>query len=239
MSEKKGGEKRKATAEQVAAFLRANPGFFVEHQELLAELTLPHESGGAVSLLERQVAVLRERGRRERARLDDLMDNARGNDRLFDTTRRVVLSLLEAGGLDGMREAALSALARHPGVDACELILTARPGLDASAAVRTDSTSELTARFRDAFRLGRTHCGAPDRRQLDWLFPDADGAIRSAALCPVTRDGEAMGLLALGSRDGGHFSVSHDTLFLDYIAEIFGAILARRLADAGAAAAGA
>lgn len=227
MSGKNGGG-GKTTAEQVAAFLRANPDFFVDHQELLAELTLPHESGGAVSLLERQVAVLRERGRRTRASLDSLVDNARGNDRLFDTTRRVVLSLLEADGVAGLRDAALAELGRHPGVDACELVLAARPGLDGP--VRVDAAAELTARFRDAFRLRRTHCGAADQRQLDWLFPG--GAIRSAALCPMERDGETLGLLALGSRDGGHFSVGQDTLFLDYIAEILGAVLARRLADA-------
>ena len=31
------------TDEQVAAFLRDNPDFFLDHQELLAELSLPHQ----------------------------------------------------------------------------------------------------------------------------------------------------------------------------------------------------
>ena len=48
-------------AEQVAAYLRAHKDFFVEHEALLADITIPHETGKAVSLVERQVVVLRER----------------------------------------------------------------------------------------------------------------------------------------------------------------------------------
>ncbi len=43
------------TAEQVAAYLRAHPEFFVDHDELIPELRIPHQPGDAVSLVERQV----------------------------------------------------------------------------------------------------------------------------------------------------------------------------------------
>lgn len=46
---------------EVADFLRAHPDFFERHLALLSELVVPHSSrGGAVSLLERQVGVLRD-----------------------------------------------------------------------------------------------------------------------------------------------------------------------------------
>jgi len=61
--------KANVSEEQVAAFLSANPDFFLDHQELLANLTLPHQSGEAVSLLERQVSVLRERSYHANAKL--------------------------------------------------------------------------------------------------------------------------------------------------------------------------
>ncbi len=83
-------------AEAVAAYLRAHPEFFVDHDELLAELRLPHQPGAAVSLVERQVKLLRERNIEMRHRLSQLMDVARDNDRLFDKTRRLVLDLLDA-----------------------------------------------------------------------------------------------------------------------------------------------
>jgi len=48
------------TDEAVAEWLRANPDFFRRNNELLSTLRLPHASGAAVSLIERQIEVLRE-----------------------------------------------------------------------------------------------------------------------------------------------------------------------------------
>ena len=44
----------------IVRFLRDHPDFFERHPELLADMLLPHETGSAVSLVERQVSVLRE-----------------------------------------------------------------------------------------------------------------------------------------------------------------------------------
>jgi uncharacterized protein YigA (DUF484 family) len=87
-------------AEQVTAFLRANPEFFVEHEELLSELRIPHQRGTTVSLVEHQVKLLRERNIEMRHRLSHLMDVARDNDRLFEKTRRLVLDLLDASSME-------------------------------------------------------------------------------------------------------------------------------------------
>jgi len=84
------------SAAQVAEYLRTHPEFFESQTELLADLRLPHESGKAISLLERQVVILRERGQEARQKLGSLLANARDNDQLFDVTRDLVLSLLRA-----------------------------------------------------------------------------------------------------------------------------------------------
>ena len=61
----------------LVAFLQAHPDFFITHTHLLADLVVPHESGGAVSLIERQVAVLRDQNRQVRRELADLVQIAR------------------------------------------------------------------------------------------------------------------------------------------------------------------
>ena len=73
------------SAAEVSSYLKANPEFFIEQEDLLADLSLPHESGTAISLLERQVTILRDRGADARQKLDNLLENARNNDQLFDT----------------------------------------------------------------------------------------------------------------------------------------------------------
>ena len=50
------------SAQEVASYLKANPEFFIKQEDLLADLSLPHKSGKAISLLERQVTILRDRG---------------------------------------------------------------------------------------------------------------------------------------------------------------------------------
>ena len=48
--------------EQVIEFLKQHPDFLQKHPEALDHLVLHHEAGeGAVSLMERQIKVLRER----------------------------------------------------------------------------------------------------------------------------------------------------------------------------------
>ena len=51
-------EPTRLTDEDVISYLRLDPDFFQRHSTLLSELNLPHDTGGAVSLIERQVAIL-------------------------------------------------------------------------------------------------------------------------------------------------------------------------------------
>ena len=89
----------------VEAFLRAHPNFLQDRPGLLAVLNLPHGGEGAVSLVERQVSVLRERNIASRQKLAELSDIGRENDRLLDATRNTIIALLAGSILQkiGMR----------------------------------------------------------------------------------------------------------------------------------------
>ncbi|MFN3163770.1 MAG: DUF484 family protein [Pseudohongiellaceae bacterium] len=217
-------------AMQVAAYLRQHPEFFVEHEDLLTELRLPHESGKAISLLERQVTILRERGTEARQKLNNLLENARNNDQLFDTTRNLVLALLRAEDITEIASVTQDQLANHANIDACEIILVEHAQLNSSPSTRTESLATLRKDFADVFRLKRTHCGALSQEQVDYLFPGNGGSIRSTALCPVMNNSEILALLAFGNQEDNFFNVNLDTLFLDFIGRVVGAVLDRQLA---------
>ena len=57
MDTAKPGQDSQPSEEAVARYLRNHPGFFLNNEDLLADLKLAHNSGRAVSLLERQVEV--------------------------------------------------------------------------------------------------------------------------------------------------------------------------------------
>ena len=216
------------SAEEVAAYLREHPEFFLQQDDLLAELSLPHESGNAISLLERQVTILRERGIEARQKLNNLLENARNNDQLFDTTRNLVLALLRAKNITEIADVAVDQLSNHDSIDACEIVLVEHPDLQVANSVRTDSLASLKHRYEDVFRLKRTHCGAIDEEHVRWLFNNND-SVKSTALCPVISNGEVLALLALGNHAENYFNVNLDTLFLDFIGHVVGAVLDRQL----------
>jgi len=217
------------TEEQVVAYLRNNSDFFIRQEDLLADLSLPHESGKAISLLEKQVTILRDRGIEARHKLNDLLKNARNNDNLFETTRSLVLSLMRAENVTEIAEVTRNQLFKHDNIDACQIILVEHPHLNVSQLIKVESLEKLKNDFNDVFRLKRTHCGAVTKEHLAYLFPDSDQKILSTALCPVISNGEILALIAFGNRTENYFNVNLDTLFLDFIGHVVGAALDRLL----------
>ncbi len=219
------------SAEQVSNYLKNHPDFFIDQDELLADISLPHESGKAISLLERQVTILRDRGIEARQKLNNLLENARNNDQLFDTTRNLVLALLRAENVTEVSNVTQDQLANHTSIDACEVIIVKQENLNVSESVRTESHEYLQSEFGDVFRLKRTHCGAIEKDRISYLFPSGSTDIQSTALCPVIHNSEILALLAFGNHEENYFNVNLDTLFLDFIGHVVGAVLHKQLAS--------
>ena len=219
------------SAAEVSSYLKANPEFFLQQEGLLADLSLPHESGKAISLLERQVTILRDRGADARQKLNNLLENARNNDQLFDTTRSLVLALLRAKDVTEIAGVAQDQLSDHANIDSCEVILVAKKSLKVADSIRTESEDILQKQFVDVFRLKRTHCGPISEEQTQYLFPTQCNSINSTALCPVISNSDVLALIAFGNKAGNYFNVNLDTLFLDFIGHVVGAVLDNQLAD--------
>ena len=84
------------TANEIAEYLRDHPGFFNDHPELLAEIEVPHASGDAVSLVEKQVAILREQNEQTRKQMHELIEIARQNEELARRMHKLALTLMDA-----------------------------------------------------------------------------------------------------------------------------------------------
>lgn len=205
------------SAEAIADYLKDNPDFFADKDDLLADMTVPHESGRAVSLLERQVKILRERSIESRHTLNSLLENARYNDQLFNVTRHLILLLLEETQPRGLISVTESNLATQPGIDACRLILVDTPQVATS----------LQNRFPSLFRNKQVLAQQLDKEASRFLFPGSLNPLRSAALCPITYQNSLLAILVIGNQSHNYFNEDLDTLFLDFIAEVLGTLLHR------------
>ncbi len=214
--------------EQVVAYLKRHPGFFLKREDLLLELELAHPSGSAVSLLERQVSLLRERNMDMRQRLAGLVENARRNDQLFERTRALVLALLEAHNPDAIAETFREHLLGEFGVDFATLTLFGNPQRHRGLRQRVVPVAEAHGHIDGLLKSGRAVCGVLRDEELRFLFGEQAAEVGSAAVVPLSF-GHPLGVLAIGSRDPNHFRSSMGTLFLGYIAEVMNRILPRHL----------
>src|SRR5579863_4463541 len=86
-----------AEEESIAGYLQRNPDFFERHQGVLARLKLPHARGGAaISLVERQIEVLRQKQAALEIKLAELVRVARANDAIAERLHRFTRRLLRA-----------------------------------------------------------------------------------------------------------------------------------------------
>ncbi|MEJ2575677.1 MAG: DUF484 family protein [Gammaproteobacteria bacterium] len=200
-------------AEQVAAYLRAQPDFLLHNPELLAELELAHEAGDAVSLIERQVRILREQSHRYRQQLEELIAVARENEALTRRLHGLTLALIDAREFDEVVNVLQDELRDQFKADAVELKLFSTGDLAAHAG---DGTPAL---FHDFLERGRPTCGTLDGRQLEYLFGSLAGETGSAALIPL-RGIQVTGILAIGSRDADRFHAGKGVDFLRRLGEV-------------------
>lgn len=216
---------------QVAAWLKANKDFFERHPDLLAELSVPHSAGGAVSLVERQVGVLRERNLELRERLQRLLDVARENDVLFEKMRGLVLALLEAGSIAELARALEDELKSRFSSEFVSFLLFDVAG--PTGAAQNVALQDAQGQVPSLVRGRQAIAGHLREEELTFLFGHEGQQVKSCAVVPLFHE-RPLGLLAIGSSDAAHFRTSMDTLFISFVGDVLARVLSPLL-DAHAA----
>ena len=105
------------THEEVAQFLTQHPDFFDHHPEVLANVAIPHpQDGHAVSLVERQSLILRERIKSLELRLADMLRHGEENDAIANRIVQWARALLSQSDPVQLPRTMLDELLRQFGV---------------------------------------------------------------------------------------------------------------------------
>lgn len=210
-NERPAGKHETASEERAfAEYLRRHPDFFQRHASLLSQLVIPHPtSGQAVSLLERQVIALRDQHDATQRKLNELVRNARENDRLNRRMEELTLYLLSQRSLAEFLEHLPRRLKKIFDLEYVTLRLESERGAPAIAAGIDDAhlAPILT----------------PDERR--WLFTDVGDDIESCALLPIKLgpDQRRYALLAIGSGDRKRYHPDSGTHYLRQIQRLLSA----------------
>jgi hypothetical protein len=218
--------------ERIERYLGLNPDFFERHQPLLARMRLPHmRTGSTVSLVERQVEVLREQKTDADRRLAEFVAVARANDQLADRIHRFTRRLLRAPSAAAAITTVEASLREDFDAFQSVLLLTA-PGealrnASAEPFLRIVTTDDANIRsFEALLATGKPRCGQVRDTQRDFLFGPESASIGSVALVPLGENG-TLGLLALGSAERERFHPGMSTEFLKRMGELITDALSR------------
>jgi len=199
---------------------------------LLARMRLPHmRTGSTVSLVERQVEVLREQKSDADRRLAEFVAVARANDGLAERIHRFTRRLMRAPTAAAALAAIEASLREDFEAFNCVLLLTApRDSLrnvELEPFVRKLAADDANIRTFDALlATGKPRCGQVRDTQRDFLFGPEAASIGSVALVPLG-DGGSLGLLALGSAERERFHPGMSTEFLKRMGEMITDALSR------------
>ncbi|MDD5034647.1 MAG: DUF484 family protein [Methylococcaceae bacterium] len=209
-------------AEEIEEWLRRHPDFFQQHLDLLEILKLPHPCGEAVSLISRQIELLREKNRRLQQQLSDILHVARDNDILLRRYHRLTLALQDASCLDDAL-ASLRWLLQDCFQADFVAVRLIQPIIDSpigDLCVAEDSPQ--LPYFWQILEIGQPECGKPERELARFLFGAQAHEVQSHALVPLQHAG-LTGILAIGSRDPKRFEAGMGSLFLSQMSEMVAA----------------
>ncbi len=209
------------TEEAVSGYLAAHPDFFERNPKLLGKLRIPHETGGTVSLVERQVSMLRQKEVKLERQLRELIQVARDNDVLAAKVHKLGIHLLAADSLNATVTAVERAVRSGFGADHAVLVLFGNPdGFNDVAAgrffraIRRDD--EALRPFATFLKGSGPRCGQVRDAQRKFLFRGDAEDIGSVALVPLGNKA-GIGFLAIGSVDANRF---HPGMSIDFLARV-------------------
>jgi uncharacterized protein len=209
------------TEQAVHDYLVAHPDFFENHAALLNSLHLPHASGDAISLVERQVSVLRQKDMKLEKQLKELIGVARANDLLAAKIHELTLQLMAAADLKSTIIALEVGMRSGFNADQAVLVIFGDPGafgdIDGGRFFRVvEKNDEALNPFRTFLGGSSARCGKIRDSQRHFLFQETAEEIGSAALVPLSGE-TSIGFLAIGSADANRF---HPGMSIDFLTRL-------------------
>jgi uncharacterized protein YigA (DUF484 family) len=196
----------KLDAKDVELFLLDNLDFFESRESLLSEMKFKDSTSSASSLLERQIYKLRDEQKDLMGLLTSFIETAQLNEDLFNKSKELTLSILDASDKDEVISAVQNDFTKSFNINNCQLNFYSNSGID-----------NIEKETGMSFHKGAIHCGSFSSEKMEFLFEDSK--VESAAIAVLVSKTE-IGLLKLGSYERTRYLGDEDTTFIEYIRDI-------------------
>ncbi len=216
-------------ATQVAVYLQQNPDFFHDQLGILENLSIPHPSGNAISLLSKQLELFRSKNQALEEKLTALIDIAKENDISINRMHELTLALMEAKTIEDVVANLEKVLADCFLTDFVALRVINDSNDEAGNPFFIDRKDDNLQHFSAELMSNKPNCGPPTLTQARFLFGQQAPEVKSCAIIPMIFT-ELEGLIVIGSRDESRFHYSLGDLFLTQMGEVIGTRLISVLA---------
>lgn len=210
-------KKYKVSNKEIAEYLILNPNFFKENPEVLNSIEIIHESGAAVSLIQKQVELLRSNYNSTTDKLMELLGIAKNNEDIFILTKELILSLINASSIEEIVALIEKSFVADFGAKKSKVLFFTESSKNLPKG-RVKNPAEARNILGNLLKPGKIFCGEVNKKVAKFIFNQKTG-VKEIALVPLNSS-SLLGLIALGSDQPGKYSDNKDTLFLDFIAEV-------------------
>lgn len=214
-------------AEDIADYLERHPEFFHEHPDLLGRLEIPHARGGqTISLVERQVSVLREQNQRLRRQLHEMIEIARQNEELARRMHKLALTLMDAAEPADLFATLYDNLKRNFRADKVSVRLFANPAVpdNNTGGEFAGGAAGVQELFRTLLETREPLCGRMKQQQQMFLFGAEGNEVTSSVMVPLHGPGWN-GILAIGSFNPERYQPGMGVELLANLGEVLSFIL--------------
>ncbi len=206
------------SAEQVAAWLNQNRQFFIGRENLLASLELEHNCGDSESLLLHQIKTLRAALHQQQQDHEQLLNNARDNEKRLKRIENLLVKLLETESTEALVALLKEELQHNFALP--YLVIWSHSHIqglpEANPKQQQQQLALLTKKRSTNLQLNATKAALLGLNNLQQ---------GSAIVCHLNPN-QPLGLLVLAHPSANYFH-QQDTLFVEYLATIVSSLIQR------------
>ena len=217
-----------AEEQLVRDYLIQNPDFFQRNQDVFQAINISHDSGKAISLVERQVNLIREHNKELSTQIEHILNTAKDNAALMEKTNRLVLNLIKAKDLNSLIKALNVSLKSDFSTEFFSLTLIDEGAINNKTAANLVSKSDAEDSIGAMITAKKALCGVRTSKEVKLLFGKQADNIGSVIALPL-KNTSTFGVLALGHSDSEFYSEDIGTVFIDYIGDLLNVLIPQHM----------
>ena len=213
---------------EIGKYLSENPDFFIDHEEILEALRIPHQDKGTISLIEKQLEISKKREREAQEQILSFFKNANENAAIFKKTQSLLREVILGDSQGKFFESLHIGTHSHLG---CEysMIIVGKNGSEINSSVQIKDLSSLSKDVLKLFKATAPILGPLSKRRKQQLFFQKSERAKSFAIVPIKDNQKDIALFNLGHENPEFFSQRKETFFLEFLADMLSVLIPKNL----------